>query len=145
MKFLAGVLLIGLAACGIGNFSPTNNKTNEDYDGSWNVEVQIDACYSFTGVSSIVVSNQSFSATLLSYCANVRDGATRLAPSTGCVSGEVEETVSVTGTFDGDRVDGNMFLTGGSCQGGNGYEGFVQNDNATAGSAWGSLTLVKVK
>ena len=142
MLFVAAFLL---ASCG---GSATGGPTGPgggpvSYDGNWSVQVQISSCYSFTNTATVTVSGGAFSGTLFTYCANAQNGATRLS-TTGC-GADISETVSIQqGTMSGSSVGGNLFLSGGACNGGNGFSGGLSATSAQAGSFWGTLTFTKM-
>ena len=145
LRALLALLLSAWAAslgCGSSDGGPNDGGSGSP-DGTWSVEVAISSCYSFTGTGVITVSGGSFSGRLFGYCAVATNGATRLEPSSGCAGDETEE-VTIDGTFSAGQVSGNLTLTGGACNGGNGFEGFLSSSSAaTAGDAWGTLTFTK--
>ncbi len=125
MLFVAAFVL---ASCGSGSAGPAgpSGPGPVSYDGNWSVLVQISSCYSFSNTSTVTVS-----------------GATRLS-TTGCGSDQ-SETVSIQqGTMSGSRVDGNLFLAGTACNGGNGFSGSLSATSGQAGSFWGTLSFTKV-
>jgi len=89
------------------------------------------------------VSGGAFAGTLFTYCANARSGDTYL-PTSGC-GGDISQTVSLgEGAFAGGTVDGNLYLAGGACNGGNGFYGTMGSTTAgTASSYWGTVTFAK--
>ena len=60
-------------------------------------------------------------------------------------AGEAAQTVSIAdGAFDGSVVDGNLYLAGGACNGGNGFYGVMSPPTpGTASSYWGTVTFAK--
>ncbi len=142
MLFVAAFVL---ASCGSGSAGPAgpSGPGPVSYDGNWSVLVQISSCYSFSNTSTVTVSGGTFSGMLFTYCANAQTGATRLS-TTGCGSDQ-SETVSIQqGTMSGSRVDGNLFLAGTACNGGNGFSGSLSATSGQAGSFWGTLSFTKV-
>lgn len=113
------------------------------YDGIWNVTVLIDGCYRITHTVSMQVVGGAFSSSLFTYCANARNGATRVDTGGGCGS-DGSERVSITGTMSNGRVNGNQTLTGSFCNGTNGFTGFMNSTmSGDAASGWGQLTFRK--
>jgi hypothetical protein len=136
-----------LLACGGSDSSsetPLGGGTGGlDYDGSWLVTVHVTSCYDFTGSATVTVTDGVFADTLFTFCANPRSGDT-YAPVSGCGT-DIVQTVSIEdGLFSGREVEGNLFLAGGACNGGNGFWGTTASTSAaTASSYWGSLTFAK--
>jgi hypothetical protein len=145
MLFVTAILLAscgGSATGGPGGSSDAGGGS-VSYDGNWSVLVQINSCYSFSNTATVTVSGSAFSGTLFTYCANAQTGATRLS-TTGCGS-DISETVSIQqGTMSGSSVAGNLFLTGGACNGGNGFSGGLSAASGQAGSFWGTLAFTKM-
>jgi hypothetical protein len=113
------------------------------YDGSWLVTVTVATCYDITASGTVTVSGGAFAGTLFTYCANPQSGDTYI-PTSGCGT-DITQTVSIEdGAFDGSVVDGNLYLAGGACNGGNGFYGTTSSATAgTASSYWGTLTFSK--
>lgn len=134
-----------LLACGGSDSSGTTGGggTGFDYDGNWLVTVHVTSCYDFTGSATVTVVDGAFAGTLFTYCAHPQSGDT-YAPVSGCGT-DILETVSIQdGLFSGREVEGNLFLAGGACNGGNGFWGTTASATAaTASSSWGSLTFTK--
>ena len=133
-----------LVACGgSSGGTPDGNGSPASYDGTWLVTVSIGSCYEFTGSASVTVTDGTFEGTLFTYCANAQSGDTYL-PTSGC-GADITQTVSIQGgAFDGSVVDGNVYLAGGACNGGNGFYGTMSSTTAgTASSYWGTLTFAK--
>jgi len=141
MLFVAAFVL---ASCGSGSAGPAgpSGPGPVSYDGNWSVLVQISSCYSFSNTATVTVSGGAFSGTLFTYCANAQTGATRLS-TTGCGS-DISETVSIQqGAMSGSGVDGNLFLQGSACNGGNGFSGSLSATSGQAASFWGTLSFTK--
>lgn len=138
---LGGLLL----ACGGsgGSNGPGGNGSPQSYDGTWLVTVTIDTCYDFTSTATVTVTGGVFAGNLFTYCANAQSGDTYLTTTT--CGADIMQTVSIAdGAFDGSVVDGNLYLTGGACNGGNGFYGTMSSSTAgTAGSFWGTVTFAK--
>ena len=140
------VVLCGvLSGCGggSGGSGGPGGGTPASYDGTWLVTVQVDTCYTFTGSATLTVTGGAFAGTLFTYCANAQNGNTYL-PASGCGS-DISQTVSIgQGAFEDGVVDGNLYLSGGACNGGNGFYGTMSSATAgTAASSWGTVTFAK--
>jgi hypothetical protein len=141
---IAALMLGGLLmACGGGGSDSTGGGTPPSHDGTWLVTVAVDSCYTVTGSGTVTVTGGTFAGTLFTYCANAQSGDTHLT-TTGCGS-DITQTVSLAdGAFTGNVVDGNLFLAGGACNGGNGFYGTMSSSTAgTASSYWGTVTFTK--
>ena len=140
---LGGLLVACGGSGGSGGPGPGGGGSPVSYDGTWVVTVSIGTCYEFTSSGTVTVTDGIFEGTLFTYCANARSGATYL-PTSGC-GADITQTVSIQGgAFDGSVVDGNLFLTGGACNGGNGFYGTMSSASAgTASSYWGTLSFAK--
>lgn len=141
---VAALALAGLVAgCGGDSSTGGGGGGAVNHDGNWTVTVSITSCYSFTSSGTVTVSGGSFSGTLFTYCANPQSGSTYL-PTSGCGT-DITQTVSVgQGSMGTNTVEGNLYLAGGACNGGNGFYGTLSS--ATTGSAssyWGTLTFTK--
>jgi len=111
---------------------------SNDPDGNWLVSWQIQYCDSASGSHLISVSGGQFNATIGSYTT---------------IHG-TSETISIQGTITVDNggsnlfdVSGNEFLSGNSCNGGNGFQGYITvsgtSASGSAGDFWGPLTFTK--
>jgi hypothetical protein len=135
---MRSLLLLGLSsllslACGAllpgGNGGGT---TLPDPDGKWLVVAHVTSCMDATGQQLITVSGGKFDAPIFVYDAS------------GC-----HESVSVQGTIEKGSsklvVSGNEFLSGSCCNGGNGFQGFIEPSptKGSASSSWGEMTFEK--
>ncbi len=117
--------------------------TPASYDGAWNVTVAVSSCYSFRHTVPVTVTGGNFSGTLFAYCAVATNGATRLDTGSGCGS-DIRQTVSAAGRMANRSVDGNLTLSGGACNGSNGFSGSMPSTTAgSAASFWGQLTFAR--
>ena len=144
-KLVAVTLGAVLAACGGGggSDSPGGDDSPASYDGTWLVTVQVETCYDVTASGTVTVTGGTFSGTLFTYCANPRSGDTYL-PVSGCGT-DIQQVVSIQdGLFDRQGVEGNLFLSGDACNGGNGFYGVMASaTGGVATSSWGTLTFAK--
>ena len=133
------LLLLGVAAASAGcqalstSVGGSSTSSLPEPDGVWLVTAHVTTCYDATGADTVRVSGGRFTnAKIFSYS---RSGNS--------------ETVTITGTITKGNiyliVQGNEFLTGTACNGGNGFYGFLETTptSGTVASAWGSLTFVK--
>src|SRR4051812_19309026 len=139
MKPIALTLLLGTLACGaspttsaLTDGGPTDGGPTDggsvSYDGTWIVTVDITACYDFNHTGSVKVTNGAFSGKLFTYCAVATNGATRIDTGAGC-GADISEAVTISGTM-AKTVEGNLTLTGGACNGANGFSGFMSSTTA---------------
>ncbi len=128
---------VGALSCGMpGSGSGSNGGGSlPDPDGNWQVTAHVTSCMDATGTATVQVTGGSYNAQIFSY--NLQ----------GC-----SQAVSIQGTLTKGNshlvVEGNEFLTGGCCNGGNGYFGYLELNGSSVGgmvsSAWGSLDWKKL-
>ena len=128
-----GAMLVIAACAGSTDPNGTSDSSLPNPDGKWLVTADVGSCGSAKGSDTVIVSGGRFTnAKIFSYP----------------VSGGTE-TVTITGTIAKGNlyliVEGNEFLSGTSCNGGNGFYGFLQTSqtSGTVASAWGTLKFVK--